>query len=260
MTDSSDAKIIRALEHIEELGGLLQESPPFSYVLETDTRTGLRATRPEKNESVVVKASVIAGDAIHNLRAALDHTYWSIVRPVVGTAREAKSVQFPFSESADRLREAVSNRLAQRVSTKFFDAIMSLAPHGEAGGNELLYLIHEADIIDKHQTLTPAGDYTELSSDLIRAQVPDFPSGLSNVSFGSSGAGDVAWSIPVAQAQSMGLPGIPAPRKLKQKLDVPVQIVFRIRDTGPPMPFVPTLHRLSRVAQNAVEVMRNASA
>ena len=189
MTDSAALKIDRATEHVNELNELFQKQRPFSYILETNTKTGQRATFAKKNEAVIHRAALICGDVIHNLRSALDHAYWEVVSPVATTEKERRLLQFPFSETEARLDETVKTRLADRVSPSFYQTLIDLKPHGEPGGNELLSLIHKLDIIDKHKLLIPTGDYTRLSSEMLIKQVPDFPRGLINCGFGQNNTG-----------------------------------------------------------------------
>jgi hypothetical protein len=134
MNDNAILKVQRALEHISELNQLFQKKRPFTYILETNVKTGQRATFAKTNELVVDAAALICGDAIHNLRSALDHAYWEIVSPFASTDSERERLQFPFSKTAARLVRNVEQRLANKVSPSFFQAILDLKPHGEKGG------------------------------------------------------------------------------------------------------------------------------
>ena len=59
-----------------ELNKLFREKRPFTYVLETNTKTGQKATFARRNEIVANDAAIIIGDVIHNLRASIDYAYW----------------------------------------------------------------------------------------------------------------------------------------------------------------------------------------
>lgn len=257
MADSAALKIHRASEHINELNVLFQKMRPFTYVLETNTKTGQRATFAKRSETTIEKAAVICGDIVHNLRAALDHAYWEIVSPVATTDKERRNLQFPFSETEARLDEAVKTRLADRVSPTFYQALLDLKPHGEPGGNEFLALIHKLDIIDKHKLLVPTGDYTRLSSEMLIKQVPDFPRGLDNCGFGQNHR-DVVWNIPPMNREERRSAKIPDSGILEQELNVPVDIVFTLEGSISLRPVIPTLHRLIDVADATVRIMRNA--
>lgn len=257
MTDSAMLKIHRATEHVNELNALFQKKRPFTYVLETNTMTGQRATFAKRNEAVINLAALICGDVVHNLRSALDHAYWALVSPVATTDWERKNVQFPYSETGARLDDAVKKRFADRVSPTFYQALLDLKPHGEPEGNEFLALIHKFDILDKHKLLIPTGDYTRLSSETLIKQVPDFPRGLVNCGFGQNNR-DVAWNIlPMNRAQRRSS-RIPESGILEQELNVPVDIVFTITGYVDHRPVIPTLHKLIDVASSTIQVIRNA--
>lgn len=53
MANSANLKVDRAAKHVAELDDLFREQRPFSYILETDLKTGERATFAKKDEAVV---------------------------------------------------------------------------------------------------------------------------------------------------------------------------------------------------------------
>ena len=163
------------LEYVRDLSEFIREQRPFSYVLQGNPRTGQRTTLPKKNKAVIAQIALIGGDIIHNLRAALDHAYWEIVSPFAKDDRERRKVQFPFVKSEARLEEALKDQLADRVSPSFFKALLDLKPYSEPGGNELLFLIEELDILDKHKLLIPIGDYTKTTAEFSAPKSPNFP-------------------------------------------------------------------------------------
>lgn len=254
---SAYLKIDRASEHIGELNELVRKERPFSYVLETNTQTGERATFAKKNEAVIDSIAVIAGDVVHNLHTALDHAYWEAVSPFATKEGERKNVQFPFSETANRFSVAAKNRLAHRVSQSFFDAIIGLKAYGEAGGNKLLYLINKIDTPEKHRTLTPIGNYTRISDEIIRHQVPDFPVMLIDCAFGQSHR-DVGWRSQNIDTTDLGRICPPSTCIFEKELDVPVEVVFVIAEPDFRGPVIPTLNKLVDVVRGVLDVMKNA--
>ena len=232
-----------------ELNESIAKNPPFTYVLETNHQTGNRSTFAKRDETEIANCALACGEIFQALRSSLDHAYWEIVSPFAKTPREERAVQFPFSETSARLAEAIKNRLANRVSGAFYEAIFALQPHGEAGGNKLLYLIDKLNVPDKHRSLTPIGDYKTISSNIIRRQVPDFPAGITNGSFGMNGR-DVSWGF----ASPLGIIG----RIVEQQLDVPVDIVLPIAELGNAAPMIPTMNELFRMADDSIRIMRAA--
>lgn len=255
--DSANLKIHRASEHVLALEALFQKKRPFIYTLETNTKSGQRATFAKRNEAVIQSAALICGDIVHNLRSALDHAYWDIVSPVVTTENERRLLQFPFVETEARLVKTVKKRFADRVTPAFSQALLNLRPHGEPGGNELLYLIHKLDIIDKHKLLIPTGDYTRLSSAILVKQIPDFPRGLVNCEFGQNNK-DVVWNIPYMNRAQRRAAKIPDSGVLEQELNVPVDIVFNLEAAGDVRLMIPTLHQLIDVTKASIFIMRKA--
>lgn len=262
MVDSAVLKVDRALKGVGELGRLVRERRPFTYVVETNTRTCERATFAKKNRPVVDEAAILCGEIVHNLRSALDHAYWEIVSQFATSKREEKNIQFPFCESATRVEEILKRRLADHVSTRFFEALVDLRPHGDPGGNELLYLVDELDILDKHRLLIPTGDYTRLSSKDLTSQIPDFPQNLKLIDshFGSNHR-DIGWRTPryILSQIDLGAPRPPTLHEFEKELDVPVGIVFTTGKDQLSRPVIPTLNAMADVTRETIKIVRAAA-
>jgi len=254
--ESAYLKVERATEHIAQLSKTIREEKPFTYILKTDSNTKERITLPKKNEAVVAKCAIITGDAIHNMRAALDHAYYEVVSPFCTTPGHIKACQFPFCELEAKLHGTIQNRLAHLAGPWLVASLTALKPYSEAGGNELLCLIHDLDIMDKHQLMIPAGDYTKISTATLRAQVLDLPGFIGgNMSFGGNKLGDICW--PLSQNVYNAVRGaIPPNGILEQELQVPVEIIFKIGTPGPKREFVATLNAMLDATKVAIEAMR----
>jgi len=255
MSDSATLKIERSSEYIQELNELFREKHPFVFVVETDTKTRKRAAFIKHDEAIICRAAAISGDIVHNLRAALDHAYWKIVSPFATSPKEERSIQFPFSKTAAGLEEAVKNRLADRVSASFFKALIDLKPHGNDGGNKLLYLIHEMDAIDKHRLLIPTCDETRLPYDQIKRILPDFPFGASE---GARFTGcNFKWTVPFLPADIGDLKP-PTTHVFEKEVPVPIEIVFAVPSPLNRYPVIPTLNKLVNVARETIKIVRSA--
>jgi hypothetical protein len=253
---SAELKLGNASKHVRDINELLEKSPPFSYVLETDTQSRQRSTFARKNEAVIDAIGLLCGDAAHNLRSALDHAYNEIVLPFAKTDGERKAVQFPFCDGPNRLAEAVKNRLAHRVSTSFFDKICSFKPHGEPSGAKLLYLVDKMNIPDKHRTLTPIGDYKRISGNILQRQVPDFPFRAFTGSFGNCYR-DVVWHYQGSiDIETLGSLRPPFTCVFEKKLDVPVDVIFEIAEANYRGPLVSTFHQMINVIRTVIDEMR----
>ena len=102
-------------------------------------------------ETVPKSVAPIIGDAIHNLRAALDLLACELVR--LNDGNDAK-VYFPFSDDEEQFPRMLKKRNMHRAAPQVIAHLYSLRPY--TGGNKALRALHDLDIIDKHRALIPA--------------------------------------------------------------------------------------------------------
>src|SRR4051794_25168032 len=80
MFDSARQKLKRAKHHIGGLGAAMavfhDEHRP--YKIELDANAGI-VTAQFVEPDILVALGLIVGDAVHNLRVALDHAYWELL-------------------------------------------------------------------------------------------------------------------------------------------------------------------------------------
>jgi hypothetical protein len=176
-----------------------------------------------------------------------------VVSPFV-PEKSQKGIQFPSCKEASRLKEAIKNRFAHFVSANFFDEIVALKPHGEFGGNRLLYVLEKAATPDRHRDLTPIADYTKITSEIIQRQVPDFPSGYYGVTFGSNYR-DACWPAGRIDVRKIGtlLPG--SFNVFEKELAVPVDILFVVAEANYRGPVVSTLNELFDLVKTILAMM-----
>jgi len=241
VSDNAELKINRAAKHVVELDELVREKHPFTFICETNTRTGKRTAFVKEDEPTVAAVSIISGDIVHNLRTALDHAYWGIVSPYATTPKEERTIQFPFSETAARLEEAVKNRFADRVSATFFQALIDLKPHGDSGGDELLYLVYQLDNLDKHRLLIPTCDETRLPYAQIERYLPGFPVRASAGSVFTQC--EFAWR-PDTLPADIGSAKTPTTNIFEQEIPIPIDIGLMILPALKSYPAIPTLGKL----------------
>lgn len=164
-------KVERAKKHLRDLAAeiiALQDTT----ILTPDPNTGvaphpINLWHPHKFQKVPTlpfDAVTIAGDVVHNIRAALDHLARQLVlvgmdcAPVVPlTEKELRGIEFPIAETFEKY-ESDKARKTKRMLPEASEAIDKLKPY--KGGNDALWRIHELDNIDKHRTLfTLAHDF-----------------------------------------------------------------------------------------------------
>jgi len=99
-----------------------------------------------------LEPGAILGDAIHNLRAALDLMASEMARR---NGKSDKNVYFPFSASKESLDDAIRQRCFHKAGKDAVALLRTFEPY--RGGNEALRMIHDLDIRDKHSALIVAG-------------------------------------------------------------------------------------------------------
>jgi hypothetical protein len=149
-------KLDRAKEHLASLSADVRsylDSKPYAVGVKraTDTRrliyfvAGIRPTP--------LRIPAVLGDAIHNLRSALDHLSYQLVW--VGSGKKPSShVYFPIADDRvayiDQRRRQIKGATSAAIAT-----IDGLAPY--KGGSDALWRLHKLNNVDKHRVLLTAG-------------------------------------------------------------------------------------------------------
>jgi hypothetical protein len=145
------AKIERAKKHISEFD---RERVAF---LDTNPYVIVTNFNPEKNatQSVMgplpempIHLSLTVGDAVQNLRSALDYLAAELARSV---GNEPKLVYFPISESAEKYISESKGK-TKGVPPEAKELMDFMQPYLGGDGNDLWYL-HTLNNADKHRLL-----------------------------------------------------------------------------------------------------------
>jgi hypothetical protein len=151
------AKIKRAKKHIADLDAAIKSfnnSNPHRIGTKDDPQTRQKVFYLAETAEIPTDVALIAGDALHNLRSALDHLAMQLhlagkFRPNVA----ADKIEFPFWKSAEGYKAGFSG-VIKGSAKGVEDAIDALKPY--QGGDDDLWAIHHLDIIDKHRLLLAA--------------------------------------------------------------------------------------------------------
>jgi hypothetical protein len=152
----SDLKLTRAKKHIADVDTIIR-SLPDAYVvtIERDDKTrqqSLKYNLPNA-ENIALEIALVTGDAIHNLRTALDYAWVGTIGRLVPSALDSRT-KFPVYATRKDLEGALRGRKIDVASPALFKWIASdIMPY--AGGNDPLYNLHNLDISDKHTLLIP---------------------------------------------------------------------------------------------------------
>jgi hypothetical protein len=149
-------KIDRSKKHITDFNSATVSIPDrYVSMIEIDPQHGgisIKYDLPEE-EAILANLAIIAGDAIHNLRSALDYAWvGTIERFLPGTSD--RHTKFPIRETEKDIRDALNGRGIEFAVPNLFERVVfDIKPY--RGGNDSLYRLHHLDIADKHELLIP---------------------------------------------------------------------------------------------------------
>ena len=146
-------KVKRAVCHINNLRQAIDAylaEHPFKLVIKIKRRAGRIELVPKTYKPIPDDLSLIIGDAIHNLAAALDITLYGMARD---RAPSPDKIMFPFPKrgALDALEGAINNGQVKFAGSNVADAIRALKPYD--GGHPVLSGLHALDVRDKHHLL-----------------------------------------------------------------------------------------------------------
>lgn len=163
--DNTYLKMERAKEHLDAL------KAEVSAFLESNPHTITPHPKPDqgwdtpsvKFTSPPVRLGLLIGDAVHNMRSALDALAWQLSLRPVGTADDPGSdPEFPiFKVKPTRPREVDSyDRRVRYLPGPAKDNIEALQPYhrGQAAEKHILWVLHYLDVIDKHRIVPVIGN------------------------------------------------------------------------------------------------------
>lgn len=157
------AKLDWANKHIENFNHLIAALPSaYTSSIEMNPETGGEFIRYDlvSREKLFTECALTIGDALHNLRSALDYAWAAAIRAIASSELDNFS-KFPIYESADKLKSALDGRKIGTISPTLYDLIISkIRPYD--GGDDSLWCIHRLNILDKHRLLIPIIEYASI--------------------------------------------------------------------------------------------------
>jgi len=160
-------KLDWAKHHIENLRQVTDAWPrtdAYGFIPETNPNTGRTVVRANIRKPPPPELTLIVGDAVHALRASLDHLALQLAiafaHPKVIPSELEETSEFVIVGDTDELRGA--HRFDRAAGTKLRgidpgarDVIKALQPYHRKDGyaEDPLWVIHELDRIDKHRRL-----------------------------------------------------------------------------------------------------------
>lgn len=168
-------KIQRAKHHIADLNRQVK-----AYIAKGElSMVALR--HPDRREATIFFETyptlpplfgLIIGDAVHNLRSALDLLVWQMVPE---SARAQRNVQFPIATQAktdDVYKHTIHSRQIHLAGENVVNALAAIRPY--PGGDELLVGLNTLDIADKHRLILTVGESLRLDGRWVTAVAREF--------------------------------------------------------------------------------------
>jgi hypothetical protein len=155
--EESRLKVKRAYKHISDIDSLLAgfiDSDFYDLTVNKDAESGKNFLRfTFKLGFPAEDYALIIGDALHNLRSALDLLYYETVMLCKGIP--TKWTRFPVRDTRDELVSRLNSALEEkRITANVHSLILNVIKPYKTG-NPTLWMLDDLNIIDKHQLLVP---------------------------------------------------------------------------------------------------------
>lgn len=147
-------KLRRAKEHIADLNAWHRWwlRDPHPYQITREERGDAAYYHFQLVKPIPVAWGMMTGDAIHNLRSALDLLAYQLV--IKNGRKPSEGTAFPIGRSAAHFGPKGSgSAFLKTIDTEAAKVIRALDPY--QGGNDALWMLHRLDIGDKHHVLVP---------------------------------------------------------------------------------------------------------
>lgn len=148
---SARRKLARAKIHIEDLKNRIitfEQSNPYEVVSEPDPDKPQEIVHKMRRTKPLPETSEIAGDAINNLREALDHTAYAVAFP------PRRHCHFPFGSDAANFEISAQGN-CKHVPQEIISLFRAFKPY--KGGNDSLWALNQICRANKHTVLTSIG-------------------------------------------------------------------------------------------------------
>jgi hypothetical protein len=200
------AKLERAKKHVEDLNVALiafWDAEPYVIRFEDDPNTRERTYYVLSVQDLPPEIVTIVGDALHNLRSALDHLAYQLV--VAAGGKPDINTAFPIAKSFESY---MSPKGRLKVKGMRQDAIKAIDAHKPyKGGNDTLWHLHELNNIEKHRLLI-----TACSTNRARSMTPSERADVTKIFVGSQP------NDPIPEFRGMLKAVTPVPLKAGDKL------------------------------------------
>jgi len=241
MFDAPKLKVKRANQHIVELNNALAvfvDTDFYSLSVNKNIDTGKYVLKFKMTKPVPCEIPLIIGDAIHNMRTALDILACEIISLSGGTP--SKWASFPIRETRQELEGAINGEI-KIAGPDIVDIILNaIKPY--RGGNDSICALHSLDIADKHRLLIPIISVAALK----RVNIKAGPATFTDCTFGVGADG------------VLNILGMPAKFEIQGTAQPSFNILFDKDQVFEGEPVVPTLKQLSELVFSIIDTIEQA--
>ena len=240
--EGSKLKVKRANQHIGELNRLLADfidSGCCTVVIEKQSNTGNSIAQVKGAKPMPLEIPLIIGDAIHNLRTALDLMACEIV--TIAGKTPNRHTKFPFRDTREEVIDAVDKGQIKIAGADIVALIVDdVKPY--KGGNDALCGLHSLDVTDKHRLLIPIISLT----------------GLVHVNARIGAMVLVDCEIRIESNGVLNLTEFPSDSEIQYEGEPVFEILFGNRQSFELRPVVPTLKQLSELVSGVIDTFQKA--
>ena len=154
---SGGVKIKRAKKHLRDLKAGLDDfvaRDPYGVVTKVDEEARIAHYYARVSEQPDPDLGAIIGDALHNLRSALDIMWRQVWHPEARASTHTE--EFRIFDSSDDFKARYSLAKLPKQARKKSAVLLLHEIKPYKGGNDLLWMLNEANAVDKHRLLIPA--------------------------------------------------------------------------------------------------------
>jgi hypothetical protein len=166
---SWDRKLERTEEHLRALAKAIETfiaTDPYAVTVKKEADGAEHVYCFSKFTDPPDSIGILAGDAVHNLRSALDHIVFASAQQgarAAGTTMsrsQERSIQFPITSSTEQFEDQIGRHRLRYVEPEIKTFIERLQPYWLSPGQpdrSWIAIINELDVIDKHRTIPALG-------------------------------------------------------------------------------------------------------
>jgi hypothetical protein len=152
---SAELKLARANQHIDNLDAELRtyaESGVYEIGIDSDRDPVNDFVKFTVTKGLAPIINLLIGDAVHNLRSAVDHAWDEIGGKTVKGNKKEFPASFP---TPDLLEAFFDKRPDEPFLQKIRNTVVNVIQPYKTGNGAFLFPLHKLDIQDKHRLLIP---------------------------------------------------------------------------------------------------------